>query len=146
MKKRSAFQFLLFSFVVSVCFSAVHFDVSAEETVQQAVVNSMPVLKGDQWLTMDENAKVAFIWGVAHVVTIEEVIMEKYPDQKRDTFVTKIVEASSKSPMTMNQVVAAIDKFYADNPDKTGTPVMMVIWDTLVKPNIKTGIAGKPLK
>ena len=119
---------------------------SAEETIPQAVEREMPVLKGDQWVTMDENSKVAFVWGAGHVVTIEEVIMEKYPDQKRDTFVAKVVEAASNSPMTMSQVVAAVDKFYADNPDKTGTPVMMVIWDTMVKPNIKTGIAGKPLK
>ena len=146
MKKQSAFQFILFLFVFSICVSAVYFNASAEDTVQQTVENSMPVLKGDQWLTMDDNAKIAFIWGAAHVVTIEEVIMEKYPDQKRDTFVTKIVEASSKSPMTMNQVVAAIDKFYVENPDKTSTPVMMVIWDTMIKPNIKTGISGKPLK
>lgn len=146
MKKLIVFPVLLL--LLLICIVVVYIDTgaSAEETVQQAVENSMPVLKGDQWLTMDENAKVAFIWGVAHVVTIEEVIMKKYPDQKRDTFVTKIVEATSKSPMTMKQVVAAIDKFYADNPDKTGTPVMMVIWDTMIKPNIKMGIAGKPLK
>lgn len=117
----------------------------AEETVAEAVEKEMPVLKGDQWLTMDENAKVAFIWGAGHVVTIEEVIMEKYPDQKRDTFVAKVVEASVNSPMTMSQVAAMVDKFYQDNPDKTDTPVMAVIWETMIKPNIKTGIGGKPM-
>lgn len=115
-------------------------------TISEAVEREMPVLKGDTWMVMDENAKIAFIWGVGHVVTIEQVIMERYPDQKRDTFVMKVVEASNASPATMSQVAAAIDKFYTDNPDKLDTPVMAVIWDTMVKPNITTGIAGQPLK
>lgn len=71
--------------------------------------------------------------------------MEKYPDQKRDTFVTKVVEASNASPATMTQVAAAIDKFYTENPDKMDVPVMAVIWETMVKPNIAAGIAGQPL-
>lgn len=115
-------------------------------TISEAVEREMPVLKGDTWMVMDENAKIAFIWGVGHVVTIEQVIMERYPDQKRDTFVVKVVEASNASPATMTQVAAAIDKFYTDNPDKLDMPVMAVIWDTMVKPNITTGIAGQPLK
>ncbi|MEW6143402.1 MAG: hypothetical protein AB1598_00120 [Thermodesulfobacteriota bacterium] len=146
MRRSSVFQFLLLLSVA--CIGAVSFPsgASSEETVAEAVEREMPVLKGDQWLTMDENAKVAFIWGAGHVVIIEEVLMERYPDQKRDTFVTKVVEASANSPMTMSQVAAMVDKFYQDNPDKTDTPVMAVIWETMVKPNIKTGIAGKPLK
>ncbi len=144
MKKIS--QILLLLMLAAMPFAVMGADAPAQESVTQAVAREMPVLKGDQWLTMDDNAKVAFIWGAGHVVTIEEVIMEKYPDQKRDTFVAKVVEASSNSPMTMSQIAAVVDKFYQDNPDKTDTPVMMVIWDTMVKPNIKTGIAGQPLK
>lgn len=115
-------------------------------TIGEAVAREMPVLKGDTWMAMDENSKIAFIWGVGHVITIEQVIMEQYPDQKRDTFVMKVVEASNASPATMTQVAAAIDKFYTENPDKLDMPVMAVIWDTMVKPNITTGIAGQPLK
>ena len=144
MKKLSVFQVLLF-FVIGVI-ACMHTGAATEESVAEAVAREMPVLKGDQWVTMDENSKVAFVWGAGHVVTIEEVIMEKYPDQKRDTFVTKVVEAASNSPMTMSQIVAMVDKFYQDNPDKTDTPVMAVIWETMVKPNIKTGIAGETLK
>ncbi|MGH7851551.1 MAG: hypothetical protein ACREOP_14760 [Thermodesulfobacteriota bacterium] len=142
---RKLSQVLLLFIVVGIAAAVIDTVASAEETIAEAVEREMPVLKGDQWVTMDENSKVAFVWGAGHVVTIEEVIMERYPDQKRDTFVTKIVEAASNSPMTMSQVVAMVDKFYQDNPDKTDTPVMAVIWDTMIKPNIKTGIGGKPL-
>jgi hypothetical protein len=145
MKKSSVAQFFLIIFVFGIGAAAPAVGAEEEETVAEAVEREMPVLKGDQWTAMDENAKVAFIWGAGHVVTIEEVLMERYPDQKRDTFVTKVVEASSNSPMTMSQVAAMVDKFYQDNPDKRDTPVMAVIWETMIKPNIKTGIAGKPL-
>lgn len=144
MKTSIAFQIFILLLVLSAAGMCIHDRAYAEETVAEAVEKEMPVLKGDQWLTMDENAKVAFIWGAGHVVTIEEVIMEKYPEQKRDTFVTKVVEATANSPMTMSQVAAMVDKFYQDNPDKTDTPVMAVIWETMIKPNIKTGIGGKP--
>jgi hypothetical protein len=145
MKKRNVFQFLLILSVTAIGVAAPQIKASAEETVPQAVEKEMPVLKGDQWMTMDENSKVAFIWGAGHVVVIEEVLMEKYPDQKRDTFVSKVVEASKNSPMTMNQIAAMVDKFYQDNPDKMDEPVIAVIWENMIKPNIKTGIAGKPL-
>lgn len=143
MKKVS--QVLLFVLVIGAAAAIIDRSAFAEETIAEAVAREMPVLKGDQWVTMDENAKVAFIWGAGHVVTIEGVIMEKYPDQKKDTFVAKVVEASTNSPMTMSQVAAMVDKFYQENPDKTDTPVMAVIWDTMIKPNIKAGIAGEPL-
>lgn len=142
---RKLSQVLLLFIVVGIAAAVIDTVAFAEETIAEAVAREMPVLKGDQWITMDENAKVAFIWGAGHVVVIEEVIMERYPDQKRDTFVTKVVEASTNSPATMSQVAAMVDKFYQENPDKTDTPVMAVIWDTMIKPNIKAGIAGKQL-
>jgi hypothetical protein len=116
-----------------------------EETIQQAVEREMPLLKGDMWIKMDQDSKVAFVWGAGHVVTIEEVVMQKYPELKRDGFVMKVVEATTNSPMKMNDVVAVVDKFYQTNPDKLDVPVMRVIWDTVIKPNIKMGIAGRPI-
>ncbi|HWP93708.1 MAG TPA: hypothetical protein VNN20_16075 [Thermodesulfobacteriota bacterium] len=117
----------------------------SEETIQQAVEREMPLLRGDMWIKMDPDSKVAFIWGAGHVVTIEEVIMQKYPELKRDSFVMKVVEASTNSPMKMNDIVTVVDTYYQANPDKLDTPVMRVIWDAVIKPNIKTGIAGKPI-
>ena len=46
----------------------------------------------------------------------------------------------------MNEVVARVDQYYRENPNKIKDPVTNVIWDTMIKPNIKTGIAGHPLK
>jgi hypothetical protein len=133
------------SSLVFILFLSLGFKALSEETIQQAVEREMPLLRGDMWIKMDPDSKVAFVWGAGHIITIEEVIMQKYPELQRDSFVMKVVEARTNSPMKMNDVVAVVDKFYLENPDKLDTPVMGVIWDQLIKPKIKTGIAGKPI-
>ncbi|MBF0549856.1 MAG: hypothetical protein HQK60_04920 [Deltaproteobacteria bacterium] len=104
----------------------------------------MPVLTGDVWQKMTPDSKVAFIWGFGHVVTIEQHLMHKFPELKRDSFVPKVVEGMAGIPM--NDVVARVDKYYSDNPDQIKEPVTKAIWVTMIRPNIKTGIAGRPLK
>ncbi len=104
----------------------------------------MPILKGDLWQKMTPDSKVAFIWGVGHVVSIEKHLMEKYPELKTENFCSKAAEGMANIPMDV--VVARIDNFYNTNPDELEKPVMNVLWATSIKPNIKTGIAGRPLK
>ena len=120
-------------------------------TVTKEMEKTMPLLKGEQWLKIDSNAKIAFIWGAAHVILIEKVLMEEIPELKRENFSAKVVEARTAkvqagTTMTINEVVKAIDQYYKDHPDQLGTPVMMVIWNVGVKPYLKTGINGRPLK
>ncbi len=103
----------------------------------------MPVLTGDLWQNMTHDCKVAFIWGFGTVVSIEQYLMEKYPDLKRDSFVPKVVEGMADIPM--KDVVARVDQYYSSNPNKIKEPVTNVIWDVMIKPNIKTGIAGRPV-
>lgn len=143
MKKYKVLPVLSLVFILLLPFG---FKAFSEETIQQAIEKEMPLLRGDMWIKMDPDSKVAFVWGAGHVVTIEEVIMQRYPELQRDSFVMKVVEALTNSPVKMNDVVAVVDKFYLENPDKLNTPVMGVIWDQLIKPKIKTGIAGKPIK
>jgi len=122
-----------------------------EGVVQKGMEQYMPLLKGEQWQKMDSNAKVAFIWGAAHVILIEKILMEEVPALRRESFVTKVVEAQAARNAasirpTINQVIDKIDQYYKDHPDKLETPVMGVIWSVGIKPYLKTGIAGRPLK
>jgi hypothetical protein len=106
----------------------------------------MPVLDGNLWVKMTHDSKIAFIWGVWHVVSIEHYLMDKYPDLKRENFSEKVIEGSKKAPMTGNEIVALIDTYYRTNPDQIEKPVTGVIWASMIKPHIKTGIDGRPLK
>lgn len=121
-------------------------DVNAEETeasVEAQVAKEMPVLKGDTWVKMTQDSKVAFIWGAGHVVTIEQVLMRQYPELERQSFVLKVAEAHVNNQMSMEDVAATVDNYYAENPENLEMPVMHVIWDTIIKPNISTGIMGQ---
>ncbi len=111
----------------------------------------MPLLKGAQGQQMNADSKVAFIWGAAHVILIELVLMEEIPELRRESFVTKVREARDERGQTgkvmkINEVVSAIDQYYKGHPDQLEVPVMKVIWDVGIKPYLKTGIAGRPLK
>ncbi len=150
--------------VVMICFAvsfflgfmAYSFNVLAEEvspeqkTTRKAVEKGldeslgMPVLKGDLWQKMTQDEKVAFIWGFGHVVSIEHYLMGKYPELKRDSFVAKVVEGMDNTPM--NEVVDRVNRYYEMHTDDIEKPVTSVLWDTMIRPNIKTGIAGQPLK
>jgi len=119
--------------------------------VEKEMEKVMPLLKGEQWQKMDPNSKVAFIWGAAHVILIENVLMQEIPELRRENFSAKVAEArevqvKAGKARTINEIVSAIDQYYKDHPDQIGTPVMGVIWNVGIKPNLKTGIAGRPLK
>ena len=119
--------------------------------VTKEMEKTMPLLKGEQWLKLDSDSKVAFIWGAAHVILIENVLMEEIPELRRENFSAKVFEARTArvqagTAMKINEVISAIDQYYKEHPDQLGTPVMTVIWNIGVKPYLKTGIAGRPLK
>ena len=138
------------SLIFIVCLSLTAF---AAGTTEEKAVNKelekdvgMPILDGDLWVKMTPDSKMAFVWGVWHVVSMEHYLMGKYPALKTANFSAKVIEGSSKKPMTMNEVVALIDRYYEANPDEIGKPVIAVIWSSIVRPNIKTGINGRALK
>ena len=122
-----------------------------ETTVGKEMAKVMPLLKGEQWQKMDPNSKVAFILGAAHVILIEKVLMEEIPELRTENFSAKAVEARAArvkagTGRTINEMVSGIDQYYKEHPDQLGTPVVAVIWNVGIKPYLKTGIAGRPLK
>ena len=103
-----------------------------------------PLLTGNTWIQMSPDQKVGYIWGAGDVIDLEQEIMEIHPELKRESFVTQAVEGIGD--IQINEIVATVDSFYKKNPDQVHLSVIRVIWDTMIKPNIKTGIAGKPLQ
>ncbi|HSR10151.1 MAG TPA: hypothetical protein VLS90_01805 [Thermodesulfobacteriota bacterium] len=135
-------------FLIFIGLAAWTMDASGQE--KKDFENYMPLCKGTHWQKANSDAKVAFIWGAAHVILIENLLMEKFPELKRENFSAKVVEArrarvTAGKAMTMNEIVRAVDQFYKDHPEQLETPVLQVIWDS-IKGDLKTGVAGRPLK
>lgn len=118
-----------------------YLDASAteEKPLSDASVNlkEMPLLKGETWQAMTSGEKIAFIWGIGHVVTMEREVEGKRPELKKAGLASKMAEGLAGMPMT--EIVSMIDKYYTDNPGSLSDPVMKVLWDKIVKPRIKAG-------
>jgi hypothetical protein len=107
-------------------------------------LKEMPVLTGEQWQTMQPDTKIAFIWGIGHVVTIEEHVIQRHPELRKQGFVSKLAEGLRGVPM--KTIIEQIDAYYQKNPDDLDLPVMRVIWSQLVRPKLQTGVGDAPLK
>lgn len=107
-------------------------------------LQEMPVLDGESWHSMSPDAKIAFIWGVGHVVTVEEAVVQRHPELKRQDFVAKLGDGLRGVPMS--SIIDRIDSYYRQNPGDLDLPVMRVIWSQIVKPRLKSGIADLPVE
>jgi len=103
------------------------------------------MLRGDVWQSMSPDEKIAFLWGAGQVVLVENELMKQMPELKVENFSAKVSEAGSDN-IILDDLVVRIDSFYDTYPEKNTMPVIHVIWDTSIKPNIKSGIGGQPLK
>jgi hypothetical protein len=121
---------------------------SGREAVSKDLKQStgLPVLTGQVWQKMTQDSKVAFLWGFWHSIAIDNYLSDKYPDLDRDDFSSKVMEATDKAPITIYQTIDLIDRYYQGNSGQLTKPVVAVFWDKVVRPNIKTGINGRPLK
>ena len=115
------------------------------ETVNKQLADmGIKLLNGTIWQKASQDEKVAFLWGFCHVVTIEQALMAQYPQLKVENFSAKVVEGMAG--IKLNDIARKVDEYYAANPGDMEVSVLRVVWDTVIKPNLKTGIAGQPLQ
>jgi hypothetical protein len=138
--------FILLAGTISTALTA---ETEAQKQLNQNVAKQLSdkgikLLTGTIWQKASQDEKVAFVWGFCHVVTIEEALMQQYPQLKVENFSAKVVEGMTG--VKMNDIVRTVDEYYAANPGELEVPVMRVMWETLIKPNLKSGIAGQPLQ
>ncbi len=127
--------------VLAGAMAGTYFEASAAEEVPLSDISvnlkEMPLLNGETWQAMTSGEKVAFVWGIGHVVTMEREVEEKRPELKKAGLASKMAEGLAGMPM--KEVVSMVDKYYTDNSGSLSDPVMKVIWDRIVKPRIKAG-------
>lgn len=114
------------------------------DVTKQLEEMGMQVLTGSGWQKATQGEKLSFVWGFCHAVAIEHALMQQVPALKVENFSAKVVEGMVG--VKMDDVVRTVDEYYAANSSKLDVPVVRVIWDTLIKPKLKTGIAGRPLQ
>jgi hypothetical protein len=139
-----------FLLCVSMFFAVLTFgavNVSAAEDMASAPVVSlkeMPLLRGVTWQKMTQDEKIAFVWGMGHIITMERERTEQFPELKKESFAAKM--AVGLAGMPMSEVVSVVDRYYKDNPGKSAEPVVKVMWIKIVKPKLTDGETNPPIE
>lgn len=94
-----------------------------------------PELDGTIWLNSSSAEKRAFLYGVGSATVLEYHIRTKH-DEQPSRFVSGWVEVFKDQ--TWAEVENAVDKYYAENPGRLNEHVLHVIWQNMIKPNLKS--------
>ena len=105
------------------------------QTVMSAAKKELPFPNSKEWSTATEREKLAYLLGVMNMAMVEYQLSG--PSPKHRTTVARMIKALDG--MTLRQIMAAVDSYYAANPDQQQRPVFEVIWFELVAAKTKKG-------
>ena len=97
--------------------------------------NKLPVVTGVNWQQSTPQERKAFLVGAATIIELDHEVQGQTPAKNS----TINAWALGLSHFTFDQMVAAIDKWYAEHPDQATRPVVEVMWYELAKPNCPPG-------
>jgi hypothetical protein len=90
---------------------------------------------GSHWSQVSFDGKAGYIFGIGNLADFEKAASSKYPCISR-------AFADELKNKTVDQIIATVDKFYKENPDKQKTSVIEVILQrctTVCPPQTKSG-------
>ena len=90
----------------------------------------VPVVTGENWTQSTPRERKAFLIGAATIIELEQEVQGATPPPKT----TIGVWCKGLSAFNFEEMAAAIDAWYAANPDKLARPVVEVMWYELAKP------------
>lgn len=97
-----------------------------------AETEELLLLDGNGWQQLSYEGKLAFVWGMAHVIEFERHLAGDSWDPDAKSFVPHFV--AGLKGKTLNDVVVQIDAYYQASSDRLGDPVMKAIVHTIVLP------------
>lgn len=93
----------------------------------------VPVVTGEHWLKSTPQERKAFLVGAATIMELEQEVQGTPPPPPDKSLID--VWCRGLSHFTFDQMVKAVDDWYAAHPDKLARPVVEVLWYELAKPN-----------
>jgi hypothetical protein len=98
-----------------------------------ARADSIPIVTGEQWMQSSEEAKKAYLVGVANVLEIERAYYTVTPSADRQDIAPRF--AKGMQGQTLDSVRLWLDRYYGTNPSRIQHPVIEDLWFELVVPN-----------
>jgi hypothetical protein len=100
-----------------------------------ASAQEIPLVTGEHWTRSSEQAKKAYLVGIANVVQVEMAFAEGNPPSDAQSFLPRLVRGLKGQ--TLDTVRQTIDAWYAAHPDRLQRPVIDTIWFELVVPGLE---------
>jgi len=95
----------------------------------------IPLVTGEHWTRSSEQAKKAYLVGIANVVQVEMAFAEGNPPSDAQSFLPRLVRGLKGQ--SLDSVRQTIDAWYAAHPERLQRPVIDTIWFELVVPGLE---------
>jgi hypothetical protein len=112
-----------FAVAVAVAFALIADTTRADE---------VPLVTGVHWTKSSEEAKKAYLIGVANVLQLDSAYHAANPPSDAQSIVPRAVRGLRGH--TLDSVRQALNRWYAANPDRLQRPVLETIWFEVVLP------------
>jgi hypothetical protein len=93
----------------------------------------VPIITGEHWTKSSMQERKAFLIGAATIMELEQEVQGTPPPPPDKSLID--VWCRGLSHFTFDEMVKAIDDWYAGHPDKLSRPVVEVMWYELAEPN-----------
>ena len=99
-----------------------------------AHAEDVPIITGVHWTKSSDQLKKAYLVGVANLVQVETAYYGGNPAADSQSFVPRL--ARGLRGQTIDSVREALDRWYADHPDRLQRPVLETIWFEVAVPGL----------
>ncbi len=124
MKKTNLFMMLLAGMLL----------LSAVPAMSAQTTENVPELDGTLWMQSTSDEKRAFLYGAGSAIAVEYNVRTRH-DEQPSRFVQGWVDAFNDK--TWPQLEREIDQYYINNPTRMNEHVLHVMWNNMIKPNLK---------
>ena len=100
-----------------------------------ARADDIPIVTGEHWTKSSDDAKKAYLIGIANLLQIETAYFGANPPTDAQSFVPRMVRGLRGQ--TLDGVRQALDRWYAANPGRLQRPVLETIWFEIVVPGLQ---------
>jgi len=100
-----------------------------------ARADEIPLITGAQWMQSSDQAKKAYLVGIANIVQIETAYESGNPPPDSQSILPRL--AKGLRGQTLDSVRLGLDRWYTANSDRLQRPVIETLWFEMVLPGLK---------
>ncbi|WP_415774632.1 hypothetical protein [Paraburkholderia sp. J11-2] len=94
---------------------------------------SIPIVTGQQWMASSEEAKKAYLVGIANLLEVERAYAGNSASSNNDI---SLRFGKGMQGQTLDSVRQGLDSYYASNPAMIQHPVIETLWFQMVLPGL----------